>query len=83
MLRKPDCFKWRSKYWPWPTKVQPSGEAPPCRHENDRKYLHCALTGGVDYLVTLDEDMLVLGSVGTTVILPPAELLARLRQIDR
>jgi predicted nucleic acid-binding protein len=31
-------------------RVTPAGEAPPCRDENDRKYLHCAVTARASYL---------------------------------
>lgn len=58
-------------------RVVPAGEPPPCRDENDRKYLHCAVTAGVDALVSYDDDLLVLGTIEGIPILPPAVFLAR------
>jgi putative PIN family toxin of toxin-antitoxin system len=60
--------------------VRPRGVAPPCRDEKDRKYLHCALEARVDYLVTLDNDLLDLGAIGTIPIIRPGQLLSLIRQ---
>ena len=54
--------------------VVPTGEAPPCRDENDRKYLHCAVAAEADYLVTTDLDLLVLENIGSTEIVRPGHL---------
>jgi putative PIN family toxin of toxin-antitoxin system len=59
--------------------VEPTGTAPPCRDEKDRKYLHCAVEAAVDYLVTADDDMLSLQHVDGTPIVDPPHLLAELR----
>ena len=56
--------------------VCPEGEPPPCRDESDRKYLHCALAGQVDYLVTQDSDLLVLEQIAGIPIVRPATFLA-------
>lgn len=56
-------------------RVTPTGEAPPCRDEDDRKYLHCAAFANVGYLVTYDRDLLDLGSIGDIPIVTPANLL--------
>jgi len=55
--------------------VAPKGEPPPCRDEDDRKYLHCAQFAAVDYLVTHDRDLLDLNSIGDTPIVTPGEFL--------
>lgn len=59
------------------TFVAPAGEAPACRDEDDRKYLHCAQFARVDYLVTYDRDLLDQTSIGGIPIVTPAELLKR------
>jgi putative PIN family toxin of toxin-antitoxin system len=59
--------------------VDPQGEAPPCRDEEDRMFLHSALAGDADYLVTYDDDLLVLGSIGRAAIMKPGNALARLK----
>ncbi len=60
-------------------QVRPTGTAPACRDEDDRKYLHCANQGGVDFLVTRDRDLLDLGPMEHALIVTPDELLLRLR----
>lgn len=60
-------------------RVSPTGEPPPCRDERDRKYLHCAGFGSVDYVVTYDRDLLDLDNVSGVPIVTPAELLRRIR----
>lgn len=54
--------------------VEPVGEAPPCRDDNDRKYLHACLVGQVDFLVSTDLDLLAVGRIGETRIVRPGEL---------
>jgi predicted nucleic acid-binding protein len=58
-------------------RVAPTGKAPPCRDEDDRKYLHCAQFANVDYLVTYDRDLLDLDSIGEIPIVTSANLLQR------
>jgi predicted nucleic acid-binding protein len=55
--------------------LEPQGEAPECRDENDRMYLHCAVAAGVDYLVTRDLDLLDLRTVGTAPIITPPGII--------
>lgn len=55
--------------------VQTSGEPPPCRDPNDRKYLHCVRDGNVPYLITRDRDLLESTAVPTTRILTPEEFV--------
>ncbi len=54
--------------------VHPIGEPPPCRDENDRKYLHACLEGNVDYLLTTDLDLLAIETIGRTRIVRPGML---------
>ena len=42
-------------------------------------FLHAALTGDADYLVTYDDDLLVVGNIGRAVILKPADAVERLK----
>jgi putative PIN family toxin of toxin-antitoxin system len=62
--------------------VVPEGDAPACRDENDRKYLHCAVSARVDFLVSRDDDLLHLGRVETTPILDPGAFLSELRRLN-
>jgi predicted nucleic acid-binding protein len=59
-------------------RVTPIGEPPPCRDENDRKYLHCAVVAQVDYLVSHDRDLLDQGEIDGIPIVTPAEVVPRL-----
>lgn len=52
--------------------VHPSGVPPMCRDEADRKYLHCAQEAKADFLLTSDQDLLVLGTIGECRIVTPA-----------
>jgi len=54
--------------------VEPAGEAPPCRDDNDRKYLHACVEADVDFLVSTDLDLLSIEQVGRTRIIRPGEL---------
>lgn len=47
---------------------------PECRDAKDRYLLAMADIGNADYLVTLDGDLLVLGSIGPCRIVTPEEL---------
>lgn len=55
--------------------VAVTGEPPPCRDPNDRKYLHCVRDGNVPYLITRDRDLLESTAVPTTRILTPEEFV--------
>ncbi len=48
------------------------------RDPKDNVYLACAAVGNCDFLVTGDNDLLVLKTYGTTKIVTPAEFLAAL-----
>lgn len=59
--------------------VNPEGEAPACRDEDDRKFLHAAVAANVDYLITYDNDLLDIKQIGACAILTPPDALERLR----
>ncbi len=46
-----------------------------CRDPDDDKFLSCALLGEADYLVSGDDDLLSLKTIGTTKIVNPAQFL--------
>lgn len=58
--------------------VTPTGRPPPCRDEDDRKYLHCAVAGRALWLVTRDRDLLDLGMIGDARIVEPLGFIAAL-----
>ena len=58
--------------------VTTAGEAPPCRDDDDRKYLHCARDGRVPFIVTFDKDLLESTAVPQTRILTPEEFVREL-----
>jgi uncharacterized protein len=47
-----------------------------CRDPKDNKFLELALASEAHYLITGDQDLLVLNPFGSTQILSPAEFLA-------
>ena len=51
-----------------------------CRDPNDLPVLGTALAGQVDFLVTVDKDMLSLGKFHGIPVIRPGEFLRRLRQ---
>ena len=51
-----------------------------CRDASDDYLLGLCVAGGADYLVTRDEDLLVLGRFGATEIVYPARLLELIQQ---
>jgi putative PIN family toxin of toxin-antitoxin system len=53
--------------------IEPPGEPTYCRDEKDRKYLHCALDGRVELLVTTDLDLLEVREVGSSLIVRPRD----------
>ena len=51
-------------------------ELPPyCRDKNDDKFVHCAISAKVDYLVSGDKDLLVLTKDFSFNIISPAKFL--------
>ncbi|MGD9893933.1 MAG: putative toxin-antitoxin system toxin component, PIN family [Dehalococcoidia bacterium] len=62
--------------------VVPEGDPPACRDENDRKYLHCAVSAHVDFLVSRDDDLLHLERVESIPILDPGAFLTELRRLN-
>jgi predicted nucleic acid-binding protein len=63
-----------SDLWQRSEVIHPAGEPPPCRDEDDRKYLHCARDANADFLVTSDNDLLTVESIGGCRIVTPSEL---------
>lgn len=61
--------------------VVPTGEAPACRDEKDRKDPHCAASAHVDYLISRDADLLDLESVDAIPIVDPDRFLTTLQQL--
>lgn len=57
-------------------KVTPHGTPPPCRDEKDRKYLHCAFSANVRWLVTRDDDLLEAPNQAQTSVLRPEDFIA-------
>lgn len=50
-----------------------------CRDPDDDKFLNAALTGKVQYIVSGDDDQLILKSIDTIKIITPAQFLNRIR----
>lgn len=46
-----------------------------CRDPDDDKFLSLALQVDADYLITIDNDLLVLRAIGRTKVISPAEVL--------
>ena len=57
---------------------EPPPETPNCRNPTDIPFLQLALAGNADYLVTGDQDLLVLAESFICQILSPAEMRAEL-----
>ena len=54
------------------TILPPLGPVPPyTRDSKDDKFIACAILGNAQYLITYDEDLLVLGKVATVEIMTP------------
>lgn len=59
--------------------LPPLGHIPSyTRDPKDDKFVACAIAGQADFLVTFDEDLLVLRQVGVTRVVTPQQLLAEL-----
>ncbi len=56
-------------------EITPTGEAPPCRDEKDRMYLHCAVAGEAEYLISRDQDLLSIETIGACRIVSPEAFL--------
>jgi len=50
------------------------------RDPKDDKFVACALAGGAAYLVTVDEDILVLGTVGDVRMVTPYDFVRTIPQ---
>lgn len=60
--------------------VEPPHRVSVCRDKSDNKVLEAALAGGVDFIVTSDEDLLVLDPFEGIRIVPAARFLKGLSQ---
>ena len=58
--------------------IHPEGAFRLCRHPDDDKFLHCAVSAGAKILVSGDKDLLVLKRVSETDILTPKAFLRRI-----
>ena len=47
------------------------------RDKDDDKFLECAISGGVDFIVSGDDDLLILKSIHSIPILKPSEFLLK------
>jgi putative PIN family toxin of toxin-antitoxin system len=57
--------------------IEPEEEIQACRDPKDDKYLELAVSGGADYIVSGDDDMLALTPFRGIPILTPDEFLSR------
>lgn len=48
-----------------------------CRDPEDNKFLNCAITGGANYLVSGDDDLLTLKMIRSTEIIAPHKFLKK------
>ena len=53
------------------------------KDHDDNKILECAISGGVDYIITQDKHILDLKNIAGIIILTPAEFLKIFHNIDR
>ena|SRR3989338_1911819 len=60
--------------------VRPKEKVNICRDTKDNKVLECALEAEVDFIVSGDEDLLVLKSFRNIPIINPREFLKRLKE---
>lgn len=59
------------------TVVNPAGHLRLCRDPDDDKFLHCALSAGVRFVVSGDKDLLSMDQVADVEILTPTAFLRR------
>ena len=52
------------------------------RDPKDDKFVACALAGEATYVITVDRDLLVLGSIGGVRMVTPSEFVALLEDIE-
>ena len=62
--------------FPFPLRVDISGNLRVCRDPNDDMVLECAVVSGAQFIVTGDKDLLVLDPYNGIRIVTPAEFLA-------
>jgi putative PIN family toxin of toxin-antitoxin system len=64
-------------------KVEPTHEVKVCRDPHDDMFLALALSGQADFIVSRDNDLLVLSPFADIPIIPPALFLAELEKQGR
>lgn len=64
-------------------KWEPDVSEARIRDPNDDMILSCALAGGASYLVSSDQDLLVVGEYRGVRIVTPRQFLLRLDELDR
>lgn len=62
------------------TLIQTTHQVTVCRDPDDNKFLELAASGKAHYLITGDNDLLILQEYGRTVIVTPARFLALTQQ---
>ncbi|MBD2774385.1 putative toxin-antitoxin system toxin component, PIN family [Iningainema tapete] len=62
--------------------VEPTEEVQVCRDGKDDKFIELALSGKANFIVSGDEDLLVLNPFGEVCILKPEDFLQRFTQSD-
>lgn len=60
--------------------IQPASQVNVCRDPDDNKFLELAASGQARYLITGDNDLLILQEYGDTVIVNPTRFLALTEQ---
>jgi len=53
--------------------VEPQENIQVCRDPNDDMFLEAAVAGRADYLISGDQDLLAIGSIGKTLIVSPRQ----------
>ncbi len=81
----PTKFRWSpvdvsaamNAVFPFPLRVEISGNLRVCRDPNDDMVLECAVVSGAQFIITGDKDLLVLDPYKGIRIVNPAEFLAQ------
>lgn len=76
---RPDVPLAMHAVFPFPLRVEISGNLHVCRDPNDDMVLECALVCNAQYIISGDKDLLVLGSFRGVRIVSPAEFLHEIK----
>lgn len=79
MKREDLAARWKTPIFEHCEMVTPTCKYGDCRDPDDTMFVECAVSGGVQYLVSGDEDLLVLGRVQDVNILTPAQFVEILK----